>query len=244
MKILVCLKPILDPATMRVNRRAGKVIVNREDYVINPTDRRALEAALRIKDSAAAQVIAAAAGPERTADALREARAVGADQSILLRLPENDDASLEKIYAALFHALGDVDLVMLGDSALDTGSAAGPYVAEMLALPYLGGAVACAADGKAVRITRAQGKEYFDFEAHTPAVISFGREAPPLRYPHGGAVIEAYRDPNTVEAWSAADLNLNESDLRPLAAKRGQSFPAEREFGKRITVEQIALRLK
>jgi len=56
MKILVPLKQILDPAGMMVNRKAGKVFVNREDHMINPADTRALEAALKIKDAAGAEV--------------------------------------------------------------------------------------------------------------------------------------------------------------------------------------------
>jgi len=84
MKIIVPLKQILSPAGLTINRKAGKVFVNKEEYVLNPASKRALEAALRIKDSAGADVIAITFGPARAEDCLREARALGADRAIFV----------------------------------------------------------------------------------------------------------------------------------------------------------------
>jgi len=38
----------------------------------------------------------------------------------------------------------------------------------------------------------------------------------------------------SVEAWSAADLEMSEDDLRPMAVKKGDAFPAERQLGTRV----------
>jgi len=253
MNILVPLKPILDPAGMIVNRKAGRVFVNRENYMTNPADKRALEAALRIKDEAGADVIVAAFGPDRSADSLLEARAMGADRAILIDIPSPDETVSVHALAALCHHLGQVDLVIVGDSALDTGASIGPRLAEALDFAFLGGAVQCSVEGNAARIIRrgdSRGRPdrasarpapaATAHEADLPAVVAVTREGAQPRYPHGGNIITAYRDANAIESLSPADLGLSDSDLQPVAIERGQSFPPEREFGKQASLDDIA----
>lgn len=241
MRLLVLLRQLLDPAGMLVNCKAGKVFVNREEYMINPADKRALEAALQIKDATGAEVVAAAVGPARTEDALREARALGADRAILIK--GDAAAPAGRLYEALCDSLGDVDLILTGDSALDTGEAVGPQLAERVNMAFLGNAVQCAVEGAVVRIVRRDGRAYNGVEADLPAVVTVTRSGPAPRYPHGGAIIEMYRDPEAVEVMTPADLGLDDSALQPAVVERGQSFPPEREFGKQMTVEEIAARM-
>ena len=86
MKIIVCIKQILDPRGITVNRKAEKVFVNREEYVLDPASKAALEVAEQIKaKEAAVEIIALSVGPERVDEALREALARGADRAILIR---------------------------------------------------------------------------------------------------------------------------------------------------------------
>ncbi len=247
MRLLVLLRQLLDPAGMLVNRKAGKVFVNREEYMINPADKRALEAALQIKDATGAEVVAAAVGPARTEDALREARALGADRAIWIKEDHGDvAASAGRFYKALCDSLGDVDLILTGDSALDTGEAVGPQLAEMVNMAFLGNAVQCTVEGTVARIVRrdvAMQRLYNTVEADLPAVVTVTRSGPTPRYPHGGAIIEMYRNPEAVESMTAADLGLDDSALQPAVVERGQSFPPEREFGKQMTVEEIAKRV-
>jgi len=91
MKIVVAIKQVLDPLGFTVNRKAEKIFVNREEYVINPADKCALEAALHIKDATGAEVVVLCGGPDRADEALRQAWAMGADQGVHLTdklLPE------------------------------------------------------------------------------------------------------------------------------------------------------------
>lgn len=249
MRLLVLLRQLLDPAGMLVNRKAGKVFVNREEYMINPADKRALEAALQIKDTTGAEVVAAAVGPARTEDSLREARALGADRAIWIKEEHRDVAALAgRFYKALCDSLGDVDLILTGDSALDTGEAVGPPLAEMVNMAFLGNAVQCTVEGTVVRIVRsgvrdARQRVYSGVEADLPAVVTVTRSGPTPRYPHGGSIIEMYRNPEAVEFMTAADLGLDDSAMQPAVVERGQSFPPEREFGKQMTVEEIANRV-
>ncbi len=245
MKILVPIKQILDPAGMMVNRKAGRVFINKEDYLINPASLRALEAALRVRDATGAAVSAVAFGPARAAESLCQARALGADRAILIPTETADSAIATQLLAALCGHLGGVDLVLLGSLTLDTGVSSGARLAEALGWPFMGEAVEVKVEGNIVRIVRRRGEsrtrpDYEAFEADLPAVVTVTREGPAPRFAHGGNIIDVYRDPNAVETITPVDLGFSESDLQPATAERGQSFAPEREFGKQVSPDGIS----
>ena len=95
MRIIVPIKQILDPSGMTVNRRAERIFINREEYIINPNDKNALEEALKLKGEQGAQVVAVTMGPKRADDALREAMAMGADSAFLLTDEAFEKARIE-----------------------------------------------------------------------------------------------------------------------------------------------------
>ena len=63
MRVVVILGRVLDPSGIVVNRRAARIFVNREEYVLQPADRCALEMALRVKDATGAEVVALQRSP-------------------------------------------------------------------------------------------------------------------------------------------------------------------------------------
>ena len=102
MQVIVPIKQILDPAGFTVHRRLERVFINRENYIINPNDKNALEEALRLKDAHGAEVIALSLGTPRVDDALREALAMWTDRAFLL----TDEAFAEADAAAAALILG------------------------------------------------------------------------------------------------------------------------------------------
>jgi electron transfer flavoprotein beta subunit len=245
---------VLDPAGIVVNRRRGRIFVNREAYVMQPADACALEAALQIKDGGDAEVTSLprdllpddAAG---SADILRQALSVGADRAIhfvgkIDNLPYTS-AVMVRVLAAAVGRLGGVDLILTGATTLDAGqSQLGPRLAEALGWPQI-------VDAWAVRVVdghietvcqnpppplggdRGGGGRYVIFEADLPAVVTIHPGALKLRYPDGVRLINVYRDEGAVERWDVADL-VNVDDLKPLLEKRGRDFPPERERGVRL----------
>lgn len=234
MRIVVAVKQILDPHGFTVNRKAEKIFVNREEYIINPADKCALEVALKLKDAAGAEVIVLAGGPERVADALRQAWAMGADRGIHLTdllFAGADGLVAAKLLAAAIRKLGDVDLALTGDRALDTGAGeVGPRLAEALGWPHILAAHTIEINGGTVRAIAADRDKFVALEASRPAVVVVAAGANQPRYANAGRVIRSYREWNP-QAWNAADLGLREADLKVAVEKRGQAFPPERQLG-------------
>jgi len=252
MNILVLLHAIQDPLGLTVNRRAQKVFVNRREYVFNPSDRNALEAALRLGSHAPAasgpaaaaslcRVTVVAFGGDPAEQVLRDARAMGAARAIQIK-----DSALQRADAlALTHALqrvveqlGNVELVLLGGEVVDADLAQiGPRLAQALDWPLILDAHRVEAGEGARRTVHAvapRGAAFHNAEADLPAVITIARDSNQPRYAHAGQVVAAYTTPNAVEVWDAADLGLSEGELTPVAERRGESFPPERELGKRL----------
>lgn len=239
MRIIVPIKQILDPGGMTVNRRAERIFINREEYIINPNDKNALEEALKLKDEQGAEVVAVTMGPERADDALREAMAMGADRAFLLT-----DAAFEKadisvattVLGKAIQKIGDYDLILTGCQAADTGAGQlGPRLAEYLGLPQITEVreLLAVSDGK-VKAKSDWSQGYAEVEATLPALLTVAQDANQPRYPTGAGIINAYRKWE-VTVWGASDLGLEAADLQPLTEEKRLSFPPEREFGTKIT---------
>jgi electron transfer flavoprotein beta subunit len=236
---------------MTVNRRAERIFINREEYIINPNDKNALEGALKLKDEQGAEVVAVTMGPERADDALREALAMGVDSAFLLTDEAFEKADISVATAVLGKAIrkiGDYDLILAGCQAADTGAGQlGPRLAQYLGLPQITEVreLVAAVDGK-VRARRNQacpeprsersrrGRGYAEIEASMPTLLTVAQDANKPRYPTGARIINAYREWE-VTVWGASDLGLEAADLQPLMEEKRISFPPERALGTKIT---------
>jgi electron transfer flavoprotein beta subunit len=256
MRIVVVVGRVLDPAGIVVNRRRGRIFVNREEYVMQPADACALEAALQIKDGGDAEVIAFPRGLLPDDDVLRQALSMGVDRAVCfvgrIGNPPYDDAAMTHVLAAAVGQLGDIDLILAGATTLDTGqSQLGPRLAEALDWPQIVDAWAVRVVGDHVEAVcrippplgggLGGGNPYVVLEADLPAVVTVHPGALKPRYLDGVRLINVYRDEGAVEAWDVADL-VGEGALRPLLEGGGQDFPPERERGVRVsgTPEEMA----
>jgi electron transfer flavoprotein alpha/beta subunit len=85
---------------------------------------------------------------------------------------------------------------------------------------------------------------FLQVEASLPVVVSILAEAYRGSYANGWRLMDAYKTWN-VEAWSTADLDLGEEDLRPLTIKQEDAFPPERQLGRRARdVKELVTMLK
>jgi electron transfer flavoprotein beta subunit len=240
MRTIVLIKQILDPRGVTVRRDKERIFINREEYIIGPASKAAIEAALRLKDGADAQVIAISMGKARADDALREALAMGCDAAYLLSDNAFDDADISvttHILAAAVRKLGGADLIVAGRASGDTGAGQiGPRLAEALGYAQVTDVYALAAADGTLQATRRWGEGYAALKATLPAVVTVVPEAFPPRYPHGARIMNAYREWD-VTVWDASGLEFDENALSPLLAFRGQSFPPPLEVGERFEGE-------
>ena len=258
MKIIVCIKQVPDPTSSSsgttVDTEAKRVIMPQgTPPVINPYDENALEAALMIKDTLAAEITVISAGKNLAKPVLRKTLAAGADNLILL-----NDAEFEKldsyatahVLAAAIKETGEYDLILCGRQASDTDAGqVGSGIAEILKIPGI--TAACRVepgDGK-VMVERVVSDGTEEVEAPLPALVTVSSELGELRYPAVKAIMAAQKVPVTVR--KAQELGVDISQLkRPnmvsLSAPPGRK--AECQFIEAETPEEagadLALKMK
>jgi electron transfer flavoprotein alpha/beta subunit len=248
MNIVVLLQAVRDPASFTVNRKAQKLFVNREAFIINPSDLNALEAALTLA-YVGGTVTALAWGGAPAEDALYQARAMGASRALLVRdaaLPDADAGAVTRVVQGALEHLGGADLILLGADVLHADLAqVGPRLAAHLGCAFVPGAVALESADGAVRAVVRDGAGYRRLESGLPAVVSVQRNANQPRYAPAGSIIRVYAEPGAVEAVALADLNLDPETLAPQASVRGESFPPERTLGERAegSADEIVRRI-
>ncbi len=242
MKTIVLVKQILDPQGVTVRRDKERIFVNVEEYIVDPSSKAAIEAALRLKGPDD-ELIALSVGRPRAGDALREALAMGCDAAYLLSdeaFAKADVTVTVRILAAAVEKLGGADLIVAGERSADDGAGQiGGRLAEALGYAQVTDVYALAtADGQ-IRATRRWGKAtegggaYAAVEAALPAVVTVAPQAFPPRYAHGARIMSAYREWQ-VSAWDASDLGLDDAALKPLLAFRSESFPPPLEVGEKF----------
>ncbi len=253
MNILVILRAVRDPAGFTVNRKAQKIFVNREAFILNPSDRNALEAALQLA-GAEGSVTAVAWGAQPGLDALQQARATGAGRAIWVSLadvPALDALGLTKLLQSVITHGGPVDLVLFGAEVLDAdlGQVAA-RLAAALDWPFVENACAARAlpEGGLALVVPARDGQYRSLGVDTPAVATVARDSNKPRFAAAPQIISVYQDPSAVEHVTLADLGLSLADLAPVTTVRGESFPPERTLGQMVAgegaVRQLAEALK
>jgi electron transfer flavoprotein beta subunit len=207
MRIIVCLKQVVDPLIPVGDLRVDPGRMKLRDTlasppVINGYDEQALEAALRLKEdwpSAAGpcEVICLAAGDQFDLDVMKRALAAGADELVLVQdaaLDTWDALFLASTLAAAIGHLGGADLVLCGRQASDWDHAQVPLIlAEQLGWPCLTLAAQVGLHGERVQVERVLGDGTQVMEARLPAVVTVTSELGELRYPTARARLLAAR---------------------------------------------------
>jgi len=140
MKIFVCLKQVpAKDSLLRVDETAGWIRESDLTHEINEPDAFALEEGLRLKEKHGGEVVVVGAGPARSASAIREALAKGADRAIHVEddsLDRLDSFTTARALAAAIRT-EPFDLVLTGLQSDDLGyGQTGVILAELLKVPH------------------------------------------------------------------------------------------------------------
>jgi len=218
LRVLVCIKQILDPEipprNFRVDRTSKQVIPGDAAWVLNPFDANALELALQLKDRQKdCSVTALTLGGEACGKVLRHALAMGCDEALWLKDPffeGLDSWATAKVIAKGIQKRGPLDLVLCGRQAGDWDMGqVGALIAEELSLPFVSlVSKAEVHDGK-IRWQREIDRGFEIVETLLPAlatVTSSSSNQP--RYPTAKGIVLAGR--KKIAVFSAQDLGMVE----------------------------------
>jgi len=135
MKILVALKQVPDTETKVKVAADGKSLDPADvKWITSTYDEYALEEALRLKESKAAEVTVVSLGGDSVKDVLRNALALGADAAVLLRSDASDPLAVATALAAFAKDKG-FDLIFAGNKGMGGDNASvGPMLAELLGI--------------------------------------------------------------------------------------------------------------
>jgi electron transfer flavoprotein beta subunit len=220
MKIAVCVKVVpdatvhkrIDPATKRLDRSG--------EAALNPTDLNAVEEALRLKEAQGGEVVLVSLGPEKAADSLRKALAMGADRAVLVTDAAAVGSDLLGSATALTAALEreSADLVLFGQASSDgDGSVLWAAVAERLGRPVISQVAALTLDDGAVHGKRQTEHGYDTIAAPLPAVVAVSDAINEPRYPSLKGIMGAKTKPQ--EAVSVHDLGLEDDAVGEAGAR-------------------------
>tara|TARA_B110000879_G_scaffold209168_1_gene296255 strand:- start:1204 stop:1953 length:750 start_codon:yes stop_codon:yes gene_type:complete len=243
MKILVAIKRVVDAnVKVRVKGDGTGVDLTNAKMAINPFCEIAIEEAIRIKESGAAdEVIAVSVGPQVSQEQIRTALALGADRGILVVTDEQvEPLAVAKILKTVVDKEG-IDLVIVGKQSIDTDN---NQVGQMLAAlcNYPQGTFASKAeikDGK-IEVTREIDGGEQTVLLSLPAILTTDLRLNEPRYASLPNIMKAKKKP--IDGTTPAELGVDiTSKLQTLSV----AAPAERTAGIIVeSVEELVNKLK
>jgi electron transfer flavoprotein beta subunit len=200
MRIVVAYKWTCDPEEATV-RADGTVDWSRAKPGISAYDPVAMELARRLAEAAGAELIGVTAGPKGsgTPIATKAALSRGLDRVVIIEDESLGEAGASELAAVLAEAvrqIGDVDLVITGDSSVDVAAKMVPTVlAGELGWPAVAEVTAVTGQAGALRVERAIPGGVQVLEVSGPAVLAASADAAVPRVPGMKELLAAGKKP-------------------------------------------------
>jgi electron transfer flavoprotein beta subunit len=239
MKVLVGVKRVVDYA-VKVRVQKNAIDLANVKMSLNPFCEIAVEEAVRLKESKAAdEVVAVSIGPKQCTEVLRTALAMGCDRAIHVQTDlRTDYMQLQPLAVAqLFQKIVEKeksDLVLLGKQAIDSDCGqTGPMLAGLLGWPQVTFAakLEIAGDGLVVERETDFGTETIKIHS-LPAVVTCDLRLNEPRYATLPNIMKAKK--KKVDTMSADDMGV---DLTPRNEVSEVFEPPPRKEG--IKVEDV-----
>jgi len=230
MNIVVCVKQVPDTAVERTLKPADRTL-DREslDGLINELDEYAIEEGLKIAEAHGGEVTIVSMGPDKAAESVRKALAMGANKAVHLSdgaLAGSDALATSLALSAVIKQTG-FDLVICGSEATDARTGVVPaMLAERLGVAQLTLASKVDISGSEVTIRRVTDDGYAVATASLPAVVSVVEKINEPRYPSFKGIMAAKKKPVQV-------LTLADAGIEAVAVGLGNAATAVTDFAAR-----------
>jgi electron transfer flavoprotein beta subunit len=230
MNLFVLMKQTFDTEE-KIVVQGGAVAEDGVKFVVNPYDEYAVEEAIRQKERHGGTVTVVSVGPERAAEALRTALAMGADEAVLIADDRiADEYGISRALAAYLGAQA-CDVVLGGNFSVDSGAGqVAVRVAHLLGLPHVASVTKLEIQGgRAVAERDAEG-DTETLEVALPALFTAQQGLNEPRYPSLPGIMKAKKKP--FRQLGLDDLGLTEDDVAARTARDSLSLPPERKAGR------------
>ena len=212
-------KDIPDLNEIKIDPSTRRPITEGIKRRLNDLDKRAIEAAIKVKESSEAEVVTLSMGDDRTKTSVLEALAMGADAAYVVNdvgLRGIDAQATSIVLASAIRKIGPYDLIIAGELALDSmGSQIGPRVAELLGVPQITYAKGLTLEARKVKAVRDLEDLDEVVEVDTPVLVTVVREINEPRIPNLLNIMKAKKKPLT--EWSAEVLGMKVKELKELS---------------------------
>ena len=235
MRIVVCVKEVLDPdavnnyalaGNLKIADKAATLDVAGIPRLMNAYDEQAIETALRIRDAGVDCHITAVSIGEGLKTLLKHCAAMGADEIVSINADPDtlDHHVVANLLAAYIDSSGGADLVLCGRQASDDDQGVVPaLLGEKLGIPVAPIARAIELKGQSLRVTQVTPDGDEVVEGVTPAVVTISNEVGDPRFPTARAKMAARKKKPT--EVSVDDLGLTAEDLTPQVVRAKQYVP-------------------
>ncbi len=197
MNFCVCIKQVPD-VSAPIQVRGGELVMDAGRAVLNAYDASAVEEALVLTEQHGGEVDVVLIGPERAAETVRKALAMGAARGTHLVVPEDaelDSAAVAEILAEHFDGHG-YDVIAAGKQAQDSDAGlAGSMLAERLGLPYATNAVGLAQEDGHLVVTRQGDAGQETIALPTPCLVTCSNDMNDPRIPKLKGIMAAKKKP-------------------------------------------------
>lgn len=186
LRIVVAVKHGIDVALTRPDPSTGAISLANAQRKTSDFDRNAVEEAVRIRERSGATVTAVSVGGAAAREAVRDALAIGADEGVLIAVPDagaTDSRLTARAVSAFLRGTG-FDLLLLGEGSTDHFSGTvGPRVAAELSIPSVCHVRRLALEPGAVVADRDLESAVESVRVGLPAVVTVGQEINTPRAP-------------------------------------------------------------
>jgi electron transfer flavoprotein beta subunit len=215
-RIVVLVKDIPDLNEVKIDPSTRSPMIEGAKRRLNDLDKRALEAAIKLKEAGGMEVVTVSMGNERTKTCVLEALAMGADAAYVVNDPALkglDAYATSCVLEAAIKKSGAFDLIVSGELSLDgMGSQVGPRVAELLGIPQVTYAKELKYEAGKYRAVRDLEDVDEVVEAEPPFLATVVREINEPRIPSLMNIMKAKKKPLT--EWNAEALGLKADELK------------------------------